>query len=81
MYISTTRFDVCYMTGIGVTAAVLGGIGNIPGACWADSCSASLNTGHRLYRRITRGLCLCYLMLVLIVRPTGLLGERLAEKA
>ena len=64
------------------TAAILGGIGNIPGAMIGGLLlgvteamgAAYLSVAYR--DAITFGV----LILILIVRPTGLLGERVAEK-
>jgi branched-chain amino acid transport system permease protein len=84
MYISTTRFDVGYMTGIkAFTAAVLGGIGNIPGAMLGGFLLGVVETLGIAYISpdYKEVYAFVILMLVLIVRPTGLLGERLAEKA
>jgi branched-chain amino acid transport system permease protein len=64
------------------TAAILGGIGNIPGAMIGGILlgvteamgAAYISVAYR--DAITFGV----LILILIVRPTGLLGERVAEK-
>ena len=73
------------------TAAVLGGIGNIAGAMLGG-----LLLGHhreprrRLHRRSTGGLlgsnyrdvfAFFVLVVVLSFRPSGLLGERVADRA
>jgi branched-chain amino acid transport system permease protein len=65
------------------TAAILGGIGNVPGAMLGGLllgvvealCSAYLSTAWK------DAFAFVVLIAVLLVRPTGLLGERIAEKA
>jgi len=84
MYNGLARFDSGYVAGIkAFTAAVLGGIGNIPGAVLgglliglAESWTASQPWGSDWQQVVA----FVVLMLVLIVRPRGLLGERVAEK-
>lgn len=64
------------------TAAILGGIGNIPGAMVGGILlgiveamgSAYISTGWK------DAISFLVLILILIVRPTGLLGERVAER-
>jgi len=84
MYLSTTRFDVGYLIGIkAFTAAVLGGIGNIPGAMLGGLLLGMVETLGIVfispdYKEV---YAFVILIIVLIVRPTGLLGERVADKA
>jgi branched-chain amino acid transport system permease protein len=74
------------------TAAVLGGIGNLQAApcsaacCWG--CSKSLGTGY--LGELTGGtfgsnyqdvFAFLILIAVLVFRPSGLLGERVATRA
>jgi branched-chain amino acid transport system permease protein len=83
MYISTTRFDVGYLAGIkAFTAAVLGGIGNIPGAMLGGFLLGIVETLGIAYISpdYKEVYAFIILMIVLVVRPTGLLGERMAEK-
>jgi branched-chain amino acid transport system permease protein len=41
LYYGVIDFFVGFLAGVkAFTAAVLGGIGSIPGRCWAGSCSA-----------------------------------------
>jgi branched-chain amino acid transport system permease protein len=64
------------------TAAILGGIGNIPGAMVGGLLLGVIEALGGAY--ISTGwqdaISFCVLILILIVRPTGLLGERVAEK-
>jgi branched-chain amino acid transport system permease protein len=72
------------------TAAVLGGIGNIPGAMLGgltlgivESLGPSLvltGLGVRAAHQLKDLVAFVVLILVLIFRPTGILGERLAEE-
>ncbi len=83
MYEANTRFDRGYMAGLkAFTAAVLGGIGNIPGAVLGGFTlglveSIGIWQISSDYKDV---YSFALLILVLIVRPTGLLGERVAEK-
>jgi branched-chain amino acid transport system permease protein len=64
------------------TAAVLGGIGNIPGAMVGGLLLGVVESlGSAYFSTAWKdALAFFVLILVLIVRPTGLLGERVAEK-
>jgi branched-chain amino acid transport system permease protein len=72
------------------TAAVLGGIGNIPGAAvgglflgLVESVGPSLflqSLGIPAFNQLKDVIAFTMLVLVLIFRPQGILGERLAEK-
>jgi branched-chain amino acid transport system permease protein len=84
MYQSVARFDSGYLAGMkAFTAAVLGGIGNIPGAMlggfligMAEDFTAATRWGSD-WKDVVAFLIL---IIVLIVRPKGILGERVAEK-
>ncbi len=85
MYNGILKFDAGYLIGLkAFTAAVLGGIGNIPGAVLGglilglveDMTSYSKYLGSD-WKNVTTFVIL---MLGLIVRPRGLLGERVADK-
>jgi branched-chain amino acid transport system permease protein len=65
------------------TAAVLGGIGNITGAMLGGMLIgelASFSDGY-LNSGFTHAWVFAVLVLVLVIRPTGLLGEQVGEKA
>jgi branched-chain amino acid transport system permease protein len=72
------------------TAAVLGGIGNVPGAMVGglflgviESVGPSLfldGLGIPAPYQLKDAIAFTLLVLVLIFRPTGILGEKLAEK-
>ncbi|MGA2960543.1 MAG: branched-chain amino acid ABC transporter permease [Candidatus Korobacteraceae bacterium] len=64
------------------TAAVLGGIGNIPGAMVGGLLLGVLEALGAAYISTSwkDAIAFCVLIVVLIVRPTGILGERVAEK-
>lgn len=64
------------------TAAILGGIGNIPGAMVGGMLLGILETLGAGYIAASWKDAFAFLVLILIllVRPTGLLGERVAEK-
>ncbi len=64
------------------TAAILGGIGNIPGAMVGGLVLGVVEALGAGYVSIAwkDALAFVVLILILIVRPSGLLGERVAEK-
>ncbi len=64
------------------TAAILGGIGNIPGAMVGGLLLGLIETLGAAYLTIAwkDALSFLVLILILIIRPTGILGERVAEK-
>ncbi len=64
------------------TAAILGGIGNIPGAMVGGYLLGVLESLGAAYISTTwkDAISFLVLILILIVRPTGLLGERVADK-
>ncbi|HEX8683696.1 MAG TPA: branched-chain amino acid ABC transporter permease [Ardenticatenaceae bacterium] len=85
------HFFIGFVPGIkAFTAAVLGGIGNIPGAMLGglflgvfESLGPSLfleGLGIPSANQLKDVIAFTMLVLVLIFRPTGILGERLAEK-
>ena len=85
------HFFMGFVPGIkAFTAAVLGGIGNIPGAMLGglflgifESVGPSLfldGLGIPAPYQLKDAIAFTMLVLVLIFRPTGILGERLAEK-
>ena len=64
------------------TAAILGGIGNIPGAMLGGILLGLIEALGSAYISIAwkDAIAFFVLILILIVRPTGLLGERVADK-
>jgi branched-chain amino acid transport system permease protein len=83
MYNNVLVFDAGYRVGLkAFTAAILGGIGNIPGAVLGamiiglTEALTTLQFGSEWNDVTTFGV----LMLVLLLRPRGLLGERVADK-
>jgi branched-chain amino acid transport system permease protein len=64
------------------TAAILGGIGNIPGAMVGGLLLGVIEALGAAYLSMAwkDAIAFLVLILILIVRPTGLLGERVAEK-
>jgi branched-chain amino acid transport system permease protein len=83
IYYGVVNFSIGYVAGIkAFTAAVLGGIGNIPGAMlggillgMVESMGSSYISSE--YKDLYSFLLL---ILVLLFKPTGLLGERVHEK-
>jgi len=62
-------------------AAVLGGIGNIPGAVLGAYIMGLAETFASAYNSLLgEGIAFAILILVLIIRPTGILGEKTADK-
>ncbi len=83
MYDNVLVFDAGYRVGLkAFTAAILGGIGNIPGAVLGamilglTEALTTLGFGSEWNDVSTFAV----LMLVLLLRPRGLLGERVADK-
>ena len=64
------------------TAAVLGGIGSIPGAMLGGILLGLLETFAKAYisTQLSDAIVFGALIVVLIVRPTGLLGKKITEK-
>ena len=83
MYYGSVNFFIGYSAGIkAFTAAVLGGIGNIPGAMLGGlllGLVEGLGAGY-ISSEYKDVFAFLILILVLIFRPTGLLGERVGEK-
>lgn len=64
------------------TAAILGGIGNIPGAMVGGLLLGVIEALSSAYISMAwkDAIAFLVLILILIIRPTGLLGERVADK-
>ena len=84
LYYGTINFHDGYLMGIkAFTAAVLGGIGNIPGAMLGGlmvGLLEGLGAGY-LSAQWKNVFAFVILVLMLLCKPTGLLGERVAERA
>ena len=80
--IETTKFDVGFLLGVkAFTAAVLGGIGNLRGALLGGLVlGVAENWGQAILGSEWRDvIAFVLLVLILLVRPTGLLGESLGK--
>jgi branched-chain amino acid transport system permease protein len=83
LYYGHINFTMGWIYGLkAFTAAILGGIGNIPGAMVGGVLLGVIEAMGAAYISIAwkDAIAFCVLILILIVRPTGLLGERVAEK-
>jgi branched-chain amino acid transport system permease protein len=83
LYIHSVSFQMGYKNGLyAFTAAVLGGIGNIPGAVLGGLVLGMISALSRGYvsEHWADGIIFGILILILVFRPTGLLGERTGEK-
>ncbi|MGQ0615046.1 MAG: branched-chain amino acid ABC transporter permease [Planctomycetaceae bacterium] len=79
----TIYFQLGYRTGMDAfTAAVLGGIGNLPGAVLGGILIGLLRAMSDQYieTRWTNSIVFGILVLILVFRPSGLLGARTREK-
>jgi branched-chain amino acid transport system permease protein len=84
IYLNTGRYLMGFEAGLkAFTAAVLGGIGNIPGAVLGGYLIGFLSAFSDQYLSAawTRAAVFLILVLVLVFRPTGILGERAPDKA
>jgi len=83
LYINTVGYQMGFQNGLyAFTAAVLGGIGNIPGAVLGGvviGLVRSLGSGY-VGERWTTSLIFAILILILVFKPSGLLGTRAPEK-
>ena len=83
LWIRTVSFQMGYQNGLyAFTAAVLGGIGNLPGAMLGGIVIGLVRSLGILYvgEQWTSALVFGILILILVFRPTGLLGARTREK-
>ncbi len=83
LYYGQVNFTMGWIYGLkAFTAAILGGIGNIPGAMVGGILLGVIEAMGAAYISIAwkDAIAFLVLILILIVRPTGLLGERVAEK-
>jgi branched-chain amino acid transport system permease protein len=84
LYFGTTVFVLGFQAGLkAFTAAVLGGIGNTTGAALGGFVIGFIEvfSTQAGYSRWSEAIVFAVLILVLVFRPTGLLGQRLAERA
>src|SRR4051812_18897282 len=86
LYVTNVRFDQGFQLGlIAFTSAVLGGIGNLPGAVLGAiliGLIQAFNEGlswHTPGSDWTQSIVFSILILILVFRPEGLLGERTPE--
>jgi branched-chain amino acid transport system permease protein len=83
LYYNIGTYYIGYQAGLrAFTAAVLGGIGNMPGAALGGVVIGFLSAWSDQYisARWTNAIVFSILILVLVFRPQGLLGERIPEK-
>ncbi|MBI4399045.1 MAG: branched-chain amino acid ABC transporter permease [Candidatus Omnitrophica bacterium] len=84
MYYHTINFHDGYLAGLkAFTAAVLGGIGNIPGAMAGGiliGLAEGLGAGY-ISSEWKNVFAFVILVLILLFKPTGLFGERVADRA
>lgn len=82
-YNNTVEFQMGFRNGMDAfTAAVLGGIGNLPGAALGGLLIGLIRAFSDVYieARWTPSIVFGILILILIFRPSGLLGARTREK-
>ncbi|MBV8257207.1 MAG: branched-chain amino acid ABC transporter permease [Actinobacteria bacterium] len=86
LYFNEIRYDTGYKLGlIAFTAAVLGGIGNLPGAVLGALVIGFIQafneglTWHSPGSDWTESIVFSILILILVFRPSGLLGEQTPE--
>ncbi|MDR0828235.1 MAG: branched-chain amino acid ABC transporter permease [Desulfovibrio sp.] len=83
LYYGQITYDMGFGFGLkAFTAAILGGIGNIPGAMLGGILLGLIETISSAYLSIAwkDAVAFAVLILILVFRPTGLLGERVADK-
>lgn len=83
MYYGIVKYTMGYVAGLkAFTAAVLGGIGNIPGAMvggFAIGILESLGAGY-ISSDYKDAFAFLVLIAILILKPSGIMGERVSEK-
>jgi branched-chain amino acid transport system permease protein len=83
LYYGQVNFTMGWIYGMkAFTAAILGGIGNIPGAMVGGLLLGLIEALGAAYLSIAwkDAIAFAVLIVILVVRATGLLGERVAEK-
>jgi branched-chain amino acid transport system permease protein len=84
LYLGVTQFLIGYQAGLkSFTAAVLGGIGNTTGAAIGGFVIGFVEVISSVYGygRWSEAVVFTALVLVLIFRPTGILGQQLGDRA
>jgi branched-chain amino acid transport system permease protein len=84
LYFGSIQYNLGFFAGLkAFTAAVLGGIGNTTGAAIGGFVIAFIEVGaaHLGYSRWSEVAVFTVLILVLVFRPSGLLGQALGERA
>jgi branched-chain amino acid transport system permease protein len=84
LYLGTTNFQLGFQAGLkAFTSAVLGGIGNITGAALGGFLIGFIEVNSTVagFGRWSEAVVFGILVLVLVFRPTGLLGQQLGERA
>ena len=83
LHINTVSYQMGYQNGLyAFTAAVLGGIGNLPGAVLGGIVIGLVRSLGSQYvdEKWTSALVFAILIILLVFRPSGLLGARTREK-
>ena len=83
LYFNTVGYQMGFQNGVyAFTAAVLGGIGNIPGAVLGGLVIGLVRSLGSKYvgEEWSEALIFAILIVILLFRPTGLLGSRVREK-
>jgi branched-chain amino acid transport system permease protein len=84
LYNNTTVWNLGFRFGLNAfTSAVLGGIGNLPGAVLGAMVLGLINafSDRYLAANWTNAIVFAVLIGILVFRPTGLLGQQLADRA
>jgi branched-chain amino acid transport system permease protein len=84
MYFGTIKFNLGFQAGLkAFTAAVLGGIGNITGAALGGFIIGFVEVSAAAFGLFAWGQALVFAVLIitLVFRPSGLLGQQLGERA
>jgi branched-chain amino acid transport system permease protein len=82
LYVGTSKFDLGFRLGLfAFTAAVLGGIGNLTGAVLGGVLLGLIQAYSDGFgdARWTTTVIFTVLILILVFRPSGLLGEQVPE--
>jgi branched-chain amino acid transport system permease protein len=84
LYFGTSNFVIGFQAGLkAFTAAVLGGIGNTTGAALGGFMIGFIEVNTTVFQqsRWAEAVVFTILVLVLVFRPTGLLGQQLGDRA